>query len=146
MKYKNTAISIPREKLHTNINDPKISKINVYDQMRCTFKLFYCSKLTREEIDLKGIALWETNTEQHGAFFDLQEFATPSFSFISSIHKKPYITKINANAEIHTLLAYLRAFKVSSKSLEAGLMQQIIRVLEFPPKESFRSRVILESR
>lgn len=46
---------------------------------------------------------------------------------------------------LQTLLAYFSALRVSSKSLEAGLMQQIIRVLELPPSESFSRRVIFES-
>lgn len=37
---------------------------------------------------------------------------------------------------ILTLFAYLSAFKVSSKLDEAGLTQQIIKVLAFPPNES----------
>jgi hypothetical protein len=45
-----------------------------------------------------------------------------------------------------TLLAYLTAFIDSSKLQDDGLIQQIIKVLAFPPKESFKILVIFESR
>lgn len=45
-----------------------------------------------------------------------------------------------------TLLAYLTAFIDSSKLHDDGLMQQIMSVFAFPPSESFKIRVIFESR
>ena len=44
-----------------------------------------------------------------------------------------------------TRLAYLTELRDSSKLHEDGLMQQIIKVLAFPPRESFKIRVIFES-
>ena len=43
------------------------------------------------------------------------------------------------------LSAYFKVFLVSSKALQAGLMLAIITVRQLPPRESFRSRVSLES-
>lgn len=43
------------------------------------------------------------------------------------------------------LLAYLRELMVYSNWEEAGLMLEIITVLQLPPRESLRSRVNLES-
>jgi hypothetical protein len=43
-------------------------------------------------------------------------------------------------------LAYLRLLMVSSNCEEAGLMFEIITVLQLPPRLSFSSRVSLESR
>lgn len=42
-------------------------------------------------------------------------------------------------------LAYLRELMVYSNWEEAGLMFEIITVLQLPPRESFRRRVSLES-
>ena len=43
------------------------------------------------------------------------------------------------------LFAYFSVFLVSSKAVHAGLMLQIMTVLQFPPRESFNKRVNLES-
>lgn len=40
---------------------------------------------------------------------------------------------------------YLKVLKVSSKLLLAGLIHAIIQVNEFPPRESYRILVSLES-
>ena len=46
----------------------------------------------------------------------------------------------------HTLFAYFKELRFSAKLIAAGLRQVIMAVRAFPPKESFSSRVILDTR